>query len=216
MSNYLAVATVTATLRNKLAQALSLQDDIQGAVVRVGRPAQSIEQTRPTVNLYLFQVTRNAAFRDADLPTRTGDGTLTRRPQVALNLNYMLTFYGDESSYEPERLLGKTVSYVHARPVLTRQDIDAVVSQNQRVLGDSDLANQIEQVKFTPIYMDLDEIHRAWSVFFQLPYTLSVFYQASVVLITADDQPSQVCTVTDPRVTVQPNMANSDDSRRMN
>ena len=36
------------------------------------------------MNVYLYQVTPNAAFRNVDLPTRRADGTLVKQPVAAL------------------------------------------------------------------------------------------------------------------------------------
>ena len=77
----------------------------------------------PGVNMFFFQVTPNAALRNDDLPLRRSDGTLSTRPRAAVDLHYLFTFYGDESTYEPERLLGCVVSALHARPALARADL---------------------------------------------------------------------------------------------
>src|SRR5262249_12944870 len=122
MSNFLAVATVTATL-SQLIQA-AVGTDVPGATVTRMRP-ESVATGTPstTVNLYLYQVTTNTAWRNADVPTRRPNGQLMQYPQVALELHYLLSFYGDEEQLEPQRLLGSAVRTLHARPVLTRQMI---------------------------------------------------------------------------------------------
>ena len=71
MSNYLAVATVTAALQDVLQPAVSQAVGL--AKVGFSRPDSSNQQT-PLVNIYLYQVTPNAAYRNADLPTRRADG----------------------------------------------------------------------------------------------------------------------------------------------
>ena len=178
MSNYLAIATVTATLQDILIDAAG---PVQGAQVRVGRPPTT-PPDGPTINLYLYHTTRNSALRDADLPTRSSNGSLLQRPQVALDLQYLLSFYGDETRLQPEMLMGSAVSMIHSRPVLTAHEINNSVSRRPDLDG-SDLTDQIETVKLTPIYQNLDDIHKAWSIFFQIPYVVSVFYEASLVLI---------------------------------
>ena len=178
MSNHLAIATVTATLQDILIDAAR---PVQGAQVRVGRPPAT-PPDGPTINLYLYHTTRNPAMRDADLPTRSSKGALLQRPQVALDLQYLLSFYGDETQLQPEMLMGSAVSMIHSRPVLSPQEISSSVSRRPYLDG-SDLGDQIERVKLAPIYQDLEDIHRAWSLFFQIPYVVSVFYQATLVLI---------------------------------
>ena len=191
MSNFLAVATVTAAL-HRLLQATA-GADVPGATVTTDRPETSTNgASSPTVNIYLYQVVPNVALRNADLPTRTSGGDLVQRPVAALDLNYLFTFSGAEDELEPQRLLGSVVRTLHAQPLLTPQLINAVktaATANPPVhpsLALTDLADQVERVKFAPLPMNLEELSKLWSVFFQTPYALSVAYQASVVLIEPD------------------------------
>jgi hypothetical protein len=118
------------------------------------------------------------------------------RPQVALDLHYMLTFYGDDTVLTSHRLLGSVVRTLHAYPILTRQRIrDAIISANNdnganfSFLSESNLADDVELVKFSPLHLSLEELSKIWSVFFQVPYVLSIAYQGTVVLIENDDTP---------------------------
>ena len=73
MSNSLAIATVTAALAQLVRTAA--QGAVGGADVIIGRPeAPANGDAQPRVRLYLYQVTPNAALRNADLPTRRGNG----------------------------------------------------------------------------------------------------------------------------------------------
>ncbi|HJW10539.1 MAG TPA: Pvc16 family protein, partial [Albitalea sp.] len=63
------------------------------------------------------------------------------------------------------------------------------------VLAASDLADELELVKFTPSPLNLEELSKLWSVFFQTPYHLSVAYQGSVVFIESDDRPQPTLPV---------------------
>jgi hypothetical protein len=214
MSNYLAVAAVTASLKKVLDEALTagVPGAVANATVTTTRPetAGNGGSDRKGINVYLYQVTPNASWRNADLPTRRGDGTLVQRPQAALNLHYLLTFYGDEANLEPQRLLGMTVRTVNARPVLTRDAIRAAVDaatvdDPATYLQFSDLADAIELVKFSPLPLNLEELSKLWSVFFQTPYVLSVAYEGSVVLIESEESPhSPGLPVLDRRVRVLP------------
>src|SRR5262249_14162180 len=105
MSNHLAIATVTATLRDLLFAAVSV--DVPGAAVTRVRPDGAVSGVPTTgVNISLYQVTPSAAARNEDLPTRSQSGELVRRPRVGLDLHYLLTFYGTEAQLVPQRLLG--------------------------------------------------------------------------------------------------------------
>lgn len=188
MSNFLAVATVTATLQ-RIVQA-SISADVPGSTATVDRPLTTVATPKAAVNIYLYQVSPNASWRNADLPTRNGDGAVMRKPQVALDLHYLLSFYGDDTQLEPQRLLGSTVRTLHAVPVLPRDAIAAVIaaagaSTNPVFpsLQTSDLGDQVESVRFVPQTLTIEELSRIWSVFPDVPYTLSAAYLASVVLI---------------------------------
>ena len=206
MSNHLAIATVTATLRSQLQGAV--QTALPGATVTTLRPDKSEagETANPTVNLYLYQVSPNAAWRNEDLPTRDGTGRLDRKPRAALDLHYLLSFYGDEGELAPQRLLGVVVQTLHARPVLSRDAIQAVVGITPYLKEpkSSDLAQDVETVKFTPLPLNLEELSKLWSVFFQTPYVLSVAYQAGVVLIEGEEAPSRPLPVRERRIHLAP------------
>lgn len=155
------------------------------------------------VNIFLYQATPNTAWRNHDLPTRRGDGSLAQRPQIALDLHYLLTFYGDETLLEPQRILGSAVRALHAHPVLTRQEIRSAVAATAFLTG-SDLADEIETIKFSPQPLTLEELSKLWSVFFQTTYTLSMAYDASVVLIAAESQPQMTQPVLTPALQLVP------------
>src|SRR6266568_6005486 len=188
MSNYLAVATATETLRTLLSDIAG--QDVPCVQVKTTRPDLLVSKDQPTeINIYLYQVTPNAAYRNSDLPTRRADGTVLQRPIAALDLHYMISFYGNENELEPQRLLGSVVRTLHAQPFLTREQIRQTILNNAGFLGGSNLADQVELVKFSPLHLSLEEFAKIWSVFYQIPYVLSVAYQGTVVLIEGDGTP---------------------------
>lgn len=191
MSNHLAIATVTAALRQTLQEVVPV--DVTGAEVSTKRPDKV---TAPTaVNIYLYQVTPNAAWCNADLPTRGNDGKPRGRSRVALDLHYLLTFHGNEGEFEPERLLGSVVRRLRERPVLARGLIESTVADQTRHLAGSDLAEETEMVKFTPGVLSIEELSKLWSVFFQTPYVLSMAYTGTVVLIDGVETPAPALPV---------------------
>jgi hypothetical protein len=193
MSNFLAIATVTAALQQLLQPPVNAA--VTGAKVGFNRPDGSGSGSpSPGVNVYLYQVTPNAAFRNLDLPTRRGDGTLVRKPLAALDLHYLFTFQGDDAALEPQRMLGAVASTLQDQPLLSSDDINAAVSSNS-FLTTSDLANQVERVRFTPTALTLEEFSKLWSAFFQVEYSLSAAYQASVVLIESEEAPQAALPV---------------------
>lgn len=191
MSNHLAIATVTATLRATLANVLAAdQLDVDPNVTTVRPDVLGTDKLKTGVNLYLYQVVSNPAHVNSDLPTRRPDGALVRRPQVALDLHYLVSFYGNDADLEPQRLLGSVARALHARPVLTRDAILKTLQQSDAPpwIAASDLADQIERIRLTPLPLSLEELSKIWSVFFQTKYALSVAYSGSVVLIETNDQ----------------------------
>jgi hypothetical protein len=199
VSNYLAIATVTATLRYMLQQ--SLPPDLSGASVTTLRPdAQLSTADAIGINIFLYQVLPNAALRNCDLPARRSDGTLIKRPWVALNLNYLLTFYGDDALLEPQRLLGYAASMLNSQPVLSSDEINETLVSSPPFNASPfnappftappyqpDLAMQVERVNLTLLPLSLEELSKLWSVFYQIPFALTMAWQASVVLIERED-----------------------------
>jgi len=187
LSNYLSIATVTAALRWTLQSAIN--KNISGAFVKTVRP-DGTGGALPTigVNIYLYQVTQNQSMRNADLPGRLSQGQLIKRPNVPLDLYYLLTFYGDDEHLMPQRLLASVVSALHSKPVLTRQIIQNMLADPTfNYLSTSNLADAIETVKFTQVNLSLEELSKIWSVFFQTHYSLSIALVGTAVLIESED-----------------------------
>jgi hypothetical protein len=186
VSNFLAIATVTQTLSNVLQAAINADGaNLSGAVVKFARPDDAANLPDFGVNVFLYQVAPNPALRNSDLPTRTADGTLLQRPQAALDLFYLLTFYGDDSKFEQQRLLGAVTLALHAQPWLTVQDITD--AQSGPYLGLADLSTQSERVRFRPVSFSLEELSKLWSFLLKTDYVLSAAYVASTVLLQTDD-----------------------------
>jgi len=203
MSNHLAIATVTKVL-GKLLSGNPVLPSNDNAVTNLRPGDPQIPEL--ALNIYLYQVTPNTALRNEDLPTRGSDGRVVRRPQAALDLFYLLTFFGAEEDLEPQRMLADAIRVLHDQPILTRENIIAAVTAQDAPtwLGESDLAEQVELVKFTLVPLDLEELSKLWSVFFETKYTLSVVYKASVVLIESDRPEKSTLPVLTRDVTVLP------------
>lgn len=183
MSNALAIAAVTATLRNILFGALNNDPDMPpNPDVTVQPPDKAHEDQRTHfVNLFLYQVLPNAAWRNMDIPQRVKSGE-TAMPPLALNLYYMLTAYSQDDNVDPtatstlsHRLLGRAMSALYDNAVLFPSDI-------AQALPNSELQNQVERVRITFQPLTVEEIFRLWSGF-QSQYRISVAYEVSVVLI---------------------------------
>lgn len=183
MSNYLAIATVTATLQRLLQAAIQI--DVPGAKVTTVRPDATGGKTPEVgVNIYLYQATPNPAWRNYDLRNTRPKGELIKHAQAGLDLFYIMTFYGNDIELEPQRLLGSTVRTIVDHPILTPEMIrDTIYHPSFSYLADSTLEQQVQQVTIVPSQMNTEELSKIWSVFFQTPYVLSFACQGGAVLI---------------------------------
>lgn len=179
MSNPLAIAAVTATLRNLLLQGFS--DDGFGDNVSV--TTQPLDKARDNntnqsnqVNLFLYQPQLSTAWRNMDMPGQVKPGETGYSP-LALNLYYLLTAYGPDNDVNllDHKLLGRAMSILHDNPVLSMTQIEAA-------LPDSDLHRQLERIRITPQSLSLEDISKLWMTF-QTQYRTSTTYEVSVVLI---------------------------------
>lgn len=186
MSNHLAVATATATLQRILQRAV--QRDVDGARVTTVRPDGSSGSIPETgVNLYLYHIKRNPALTNQDTPNFQRRGDMTRRRQAAIDLFYVVSFYGNDGDLEPQRLLGSVVQTLEDQLVLGADTIRATIADPTfAYLADSDLAEQVEQIRSEFISVSTDELSKIWSVFFQTPYALSLVYKVTVIIIESD------------------------------
>ncbi|KYC42239.1 hypothetical protein WA1_19865 [Scytonema hofmannii PCC 7110] len=184
MSNYLAIATVTATLQ-RILQA-NIQVDLPGAKVTTTQSNTGSGGGTPElgVNIYLYLISPNPAWRNSDLRNRRPKGDLIKQAQTGLDLYYIITCYGDDIELEPQRLMGSVVRTIVDYPLLTSEMIrETVNNPTFSFLADSDLEQQVEQVKILPNMISVEEQSKTWSDFVQSPYTLSFTFQASAVLI---------------------------------
>ncbi|KAM3108445.1 DUF4255 domain-containing protein [Phormidesmis sp. 146-33] len=198
MSNHLAIATVTAVLRK------ILQDQVaeEGFQVTTDRPDMLLRGAlERRVNVYLYQTALNPVWHQkSDLRQRNRRGELATKSRTALDLHYMFSFVGDESRLEPQRLLGRIVRTLSDDTVITGAMIQRTLADEDfRFLDGSDLATQVEDIRFTPMDLSLEDLSKVWSVFFQSPYTLSIAYKASVVVVDGEDLAQKALPVRDRR-----------------
>lgn len=206
MSNYLAVATVTAALQRLLQQTVPV--DVPGATVTTVRPGSARAAAALAVNVYLYQVSTSTARTNDDLPTHRADGSLVQRPRAHLDLHYLISFHGDETEMQPERLLGSTVRTLNSLPILgtgllgqVAQGAASTPPVHPGLVG-TDLATAGDVVRLRPESLDLEQLSKLWSVLLQTPYALSTTYVASSVAIEGSDAPQPSLPVLTPVVAV--------------
>lgn len=216
MSNTLAIAAVTAMLKdileNGLANhpvAISIGDLLVTALppdrITVG------SDERPQLNVFLYQVSQN---RNADWVSRDRLGSRTEKqhdgllkhqdrcinepPFLALDLHYLITAYGAKD-FQSELLLGYAMRVLHDIPLITREMVCVALkhaaamttfgalSQVLSTLSIEDLAEQVGEIKLCPEFFNMEETSKLWSSL-QTHYRPSAGYQASMVLF---DRPAQ-------------------------
>lgn len=174
MSNSLAIGAVTATLRNLLERGLIA--DLPDAKVTT-KPLDKARDNNNgnQINLLLYQMVPNAAWRNMDMPRQVKPGE-TGQPPLPLDLYYLVTAYGrNDDDVLGHRLMGRAMSILHDHPLLGADEIKAA-------LLNSDLHEQVERVRITPQPLSLDEMSKLWTTF-QTQYRISAAYQVAVVLI---------------------------------
>jgi hypothetical protein len=196
MSDSLALAAVTSGLTAMISDFISESagGTVPGAEVTHQEPdAAELMTGEPFVNVFLYRVSRNASLQNADLPTRSADGARLRAPVASVDLSYMISFYGDQATLEPQRLMGSVVAGLHAQPRLPRSYIEAAIKDNTWLAG-ADLGDDGEVV-FTDVPTDRDDISRIWREFPRASYQLSAFYEASVVRLQSGVEPGRALPV---------------------
>lgn len=201
MSTAAAIAAVTAVLKDLLLNSFVDHDAsaMVGNVMVTARAPDTITlpEQNSQLNLFLYQISPNSGWRNVGLPARDSTGDLISAPPLAVDLHYLLSAYGAKD-FHAEVLLGYAMQLFHEMPVLSREtirkslsptmpvDIDAGPQGNipveLRNLFECGLAEQFEQIKVTPSYLNLEEMFRVW-MSFQVPYRTTISYCVSVVLI---------------------------------
>ena len=201
MSNALAIAGVTAVLRDRLNDGLVNHNvtGVLGSTVSVSVlppdrvvPAGGAESSQ--LNLFLYQATPNTGWRNEGLPSRDPSGRhrLTN-PPLGLDLHYLISAYS-AGDLHAEILLGYAMQLMHEFPVITRAMIRTALTPSLdvgldlppalRALADCGLADQVEQLRITPQFLNTEEVSKLWTAA-QASYRPTAAYQVSVVLIEA-------------------------------
>jgi hypothetical protein len=196
MSDALAISGVSAVLQFYLGNMYSNLSAQFGGTIGLSAQAPDLVQARfasPTatenqVNLFLHQVTYNAAWRNVQLPSLDADGkTLLTCPPLALDLHYLLTVYGT-ADWQAEGLLGYALMMFHQNPVISRSDISfalnhlASTNNLSAALATCGLADQVEMIKITPATLGREEMAWLWTAL-KADYRPTFPFQVSVVLL---------------------------------
>jgi hypothetical protein len=203
MSNALAIASVSFVLVDLLNNGLIDRNisAMVGDVIVTAWPPDKVDALqqdgKSQLNLFLYNLTQNQAWRNVGYPSRDANGDRIDNPPLALDLHYLLSAYGAEQ-FHSEILLGYAMQLFHETPFLPRAAIEESLSGPTQVsdnslslpssmlnLFTSGLANQVEMIKIWPQTLTTEEISRLWTAF-QAKYRSTAAYQCSVVLIQSD------------------------------
>jgi hypothetical protein len=182
VSNSLAIAAVTATLQSILFQTLTAEPDLADTVVTILPPDKARGALNSNqLNLFLYQILPNAAWRNWNIPNQVKPGE-SGVPPLALNLYYLVTAFGkDNDATQPfgHELMGKTMSVLYDHALLGPDEIRNATAAN---LAASDLDKQVERIRITLQPLLVEEISKLWTGF-ATQYRLSSAYEVSVALI---------------------------------
>jgi hypothetical protein len=196
MSTALAISGVSAVLQYYLYNMYSaLPTTMFGSQVSLSAQAPDLVQAsfatgtaENQMNLFLHQVTYNAAWRNMQLPSLAADGaTLLKSPPLALDLHYLLTAYGS-TDWQAEGMLGYALMMLHENPIICRDDITHALtnlsSSNalSTYLPSCGLADQVEMIKITPATLGREEMAWLWTAL-KADYRPTFPFQVSVVLL---------------------------------
>jgi hypothetical protein len=201
MANPLAIAGVTAVLKDLLNDGL-INHQILPLVGQFAVSAQPLdrlaaqENANPSnrLNLFLYRIARNTGWSPERLPSRSPGGERLTNPYLALDLYYLLSAYGKDD-LQAEILLGYGVFLLHENPVLGRDQIreslqppspigGAILPKPFSDLDAQELADQLEQIKISPLPLELSDLSALGSAYSSGLRT-SAAYRVGVVLIEA-------------------------------
>ncbi len=173
MSSPESLAAVTDTLKELLKSVVG--DNDANVTVKPPSTARSgVDDDQ--LNIFLYSVRYNSAFRNEPMPGKAKNGELSY-PPMPLILNYLLTAYGKgDDDLSGQKVLGRAMSILHDHPILSRAELE-------KIEADAGLHQQFERIRITPDTLSLDDMSKLWSSFQSAEYRLSVGYEVSVVLI---------------------------------
>lgn len=195
------VAMATLALRETIKDALQTAE-LESVGVTTKRPDKADELASASVNLFLYHVEPNTSLRNLDAPARRSDGGMLQRPRMALDLHYLVSFYGN-SNTSSEKLLGATVTYLHSRPLLSPTRIRDAWDEVGDDPSDEEIRQYLEEVPRIALSLtqfSLEDLSKLWSVLFQVPYVLSVAYRATAVILEQDHHEREAPPVLVPRI----------------
>jgi hypothetical protein len=212
MSTALAIAGVTQLLRDLLNDGL-VDNDVAAnigtnVVVHARAPdlLDPVTDENSVLNVFLYKVDPQPNWTNEILATRGADGRRVANTPLALDLYYLVSAASGEDIHA-DILLGHAMQILHEHPCFDRDEIVAGLNPAPTIAGglppvlqalaQTGLADQIEQLIITPVYLGLEEMSKLWTAF-QTSYRSSMAYRVSSVIIVVEEpvvQPLPVLTI---------------------
>jgi hypothetical protein len=215
MSSALALSAVTALLQTCLSQVYNNSSSPLGTVKVSAVAPDIVQSTIGTgsdaplwVNLFLHQVTPNAAWRNVGLPSLAADGAIRlKNPPLALDLHYLLTAYAGDDTVA-EALLGYAILMLHENPIVPRALINTILSTlpldtYYNAVKSAGIDAQIEMIKITPATLGREEMAWLWTAL-KADYRPTFPFQVSVVLMRNDNPSAFSLPVLTRNIVLQP------------
>jgi hypothetical protein len=180
VTTYQGVAAVTQTFRYLVESAARAVVPEVTTTTESPQANPAAARDEPRISVSLLQVTPDPSKRSEDLPRTAPDGTLVHTPRVALDLRYIVTFLGPAPS--AQLMLGAVEVALRERTFLDPALVTDALFDHPKLQG-SQLERQRPPVMLSPLPWDLEQFSRMWSSFFQLPYKLSILYQATGLVL---------------------------------
>ncbi len=183
MSNFLAIAGVSRTLRSLLRDRME-QPPVD---VTIAPPDAAVTgMTGRRLNLYLYQVSENGFLKNQEIPGQ-GHPADYGRPPLSLDLHYLITAYGAndtnvDADLEAQQILGDAMRVFHEFPIVT-EDLHEHDNPADPLVLDTSLVGEFEKVKVTLHPSSVEEFSKIWTALPQSNFRRSVAYQVSVVQI---------------------------------
>jgi len=199
MGNFNSIASVTRILTYLLEEGLNKEirlERLAGQPSVTSKPLNEIPNplTGDGLNLFLFQVNPNTAYRNFDLPRRDSGGAMIRNSvSLGVDLHYLLTSYCKQEQDEASRLydqmlLANALLTLEEYSILTSETLANLLLREDREafeeIASTDLHKQVESIRISMQNLSIDDSTKIWSSLAKdTPYRTSVVYLVSVVTL---------------------------------
>lgn len=214
MSSALGIAGVTAVLESMLNSVFNPGAGLGSVTISAYAPdvvqtSLDVGKGVNQINLFLHQVTHNAAWRNVGMPSLGPDGsTQLKNPPLALDLHYLLTAYSAEDGFA-EALLGYALLMLHQFPMLSRSQVTNALASLApthplfTLLKSGGLSQQMELLKITPDTLGREEMAWIWTAL-KADYRPTYAFQVTVVLLQPQGAESSPLPVLQTVIPIQP------------